>query len=92
MSEESKFKVVTKEFLEQSNLKYYSGGRELKEKDLIISGYTMYYCKMGLPPTSYSSKTCSLVLNLFVWCDKTNILYQLYEAKDIENQELNKSE
>jgi hypothetical protein len=86
MDKETKFKVVTKEFLEQSNLKYYGGGRELKEDDLIIGGYTMYYCKMGLPPTSFRSENCSLVLNLFVWCDKTNMIYQLYEAKDIENK------
>lgn len=82
MSEETKFKVVTQEFLNQTDLKHYGGGRELKENDLIISGYTMYYCKLGLPPSSYDSKNSSLVLNLFVWCDRTKSLYQLYKDKN----------
>jgi hypothetical protein len=81
MVEDTKFKVVTQEFLNQTDLKHYGGGRELREGDLIMAGYTMYYCKMGLPPSSYDSKNSSLVLNLFVWCNKTNMIYQLYKDK-----------
>jgi hypothetical protein len=75
------FKVITKDLLDQIGDYYYSGSRKLKEGDLIMSGYTMYYCKLGLPPSSYDSKNASLVLNLFVWCGITKSLYLLYRQK-----------
>ena len=75
------FKEVTKDLLDQIGVQYYGGGRKLKEGDLIMQGFTMYYCTLGLPPSSYDSNSASLVLNLFVWCDRTKALYQLYKQR-----------
>lgn len=75
------FKEVTKDLLDQIGDHYYGGGRKLKEGDLIMPGYTMYYSTIGTPPSNYDNHNNTLVANYFVWCDRTKSLYQLYKLK-----------
>lgn len=81
-NEGPKFEIVTQELLGKLHSKYYyCGGRELKEGNLIMYGYTIGYANInGHPPSSYYSHddACSLILNMFVWDKEQNLLFQSY--------------
>ena len=83
MNKENAFEIVTKELLDEITLKYYAGGRELKEGDLIISGFTIAYSNLnGKQPSSFTDDEASnLNLCMFVLDKKKQMLYQLYNKK-----------
>lgn len=83
MNNETVFKVVTKELLEKSLMRYYASGKELKEGDLIIAGYTIAYANLyGQALSSYTNdEAANYNLCMFVLDKQTGMLFQLYSQK-----------
>jgi hypothetical protein len=76
------FQTVTKEMLSnfRSDL-YYAGGRQLKEGDKIIFGFTIINNESkGVLPREIKDDNLALHLNSFI-LDDNNVLYQLYRKQ-----------
>ena len=77
------FRVVTAESLKQLTLRHYGAGRELKEGDLIISGFTICLPTSTEVQSSSFTKDEASYLNivLFALDKEQQMIYQLYNQK-----------
>jgi hypothetical protein len=73
--------IVTEEYLEKQELKYYGGGTLIKVGDKILFGFTNNYAStIGKQPDAISENDpVSLTMNSFVI--KDGFVYQLYKRK-----------
>jgi len=78
------FTVVTEEFLGDTNLKYYKGGKELKVGDKVVSGCTIGYSNLnGISPSTFNNHDDASRGNLkmFVYDETSKVLFELYSIK-----------
>ena len=77
------FQVVTKEILEKMSLRFYANGKELKEGDLIIAGFTIGCSNLdGRSYSTFSKHDDASGLNMVMFVLNDNILFQLYNLEN----------